>query len=517
MKNVLALLASMMLIVQCSFANNLQIANVALTAADYVNNYTMIEFDISWENSWRDNSNYDAAWVFIKYSMDNGITWNHAWLNTTPGNHVVPAASTLSVGLTNVSGNDRGMGVFLYRTAAGSGTNTWTNIRLRWEYGLQGIADDDVMMVKVFGVEMVCAPQKSYYLGDGTTSMIAGQYEDGNSGYPFLVTSEAALTLGGSAAGNLSNHNCVGQNSTDDFNYTITKTLPAAYPKGYNAFYCMKYEITQEQYKDFLNTLDRTQQTNHVQTGITGTSITYRYVMPGLLTMFGRNGIRCPATLHPTNPVSFYCDYDGDDIPNETTDGMNIVCNFLSISDVQAYLDWSALRPISELEFEKVCRGPLAPQPNEWAWGDTVYVLLTSILNPGASNEIAGNAGANANANNAYSTGPVRAGIFAGAATSRQSAGAAFYGAMDMSNSCYEQIVSVASSSQRSFTGLHGDGVLTAAGLANTSFWPVSLNIRGGSFPYGTYLCRTSDRSNTNGSLSGRVAFGSGRGGRTAP
>ncbi|HCR53204.1 MAG TPA: hypothetical protein DIW27_02215, partial [Cytophagales bacterium] len=32
-------------------------------------------------------------------------------------------------------------------------------------------------------------------------------------------------------------------------------TIPANYPKGFNAFYTMKYEVSQKQYADFFNTL----------------------------------------------------------------------------------------------------------------------------------------------------------------------------------------------------------------------------------------------------------------------
>ena len=48
-------------------ANNLQIKNVALVDNDPVAKTVMIQFDISWDNSWHDDINWDAAWVFAKY------------------------------------------------------------------------------------------------------------------------------------------------------------------------------------------------------------------------------------------------------------------------------------------------------------------------------------------------------------------------------------------------------------------------------------------------------------------
>lgn len=44
-----------------------------------------------------------------------------------------------------------------------------------------------------------------------------------------------------------------------------------------------------------------------------------------------------------------------------------------------AYLNWSGLRPMTELEYEKSCRGERAAFANEMAWGDTTYVYQTGI------------------------------------------------------------------------------------------------------------------------------------------
>ena len=69
-------------------ANNVTISNLSLTGKNTGSHYTMVQFDISWENSWRTStaeSNWDAAWVFVKYRIavangGNGL-WKHAWLN----------------------------------------------------------------------------------------------------------------------------------------------------------------------------------------------------------------------------------------------------------------------------------------------------------------------------------------------------------------------------------------------------------------------------------------------------
>ena len=49
------------------FANNIQVSNVRLINQVLASQHTMIQFDISWENSWRLSSgpsNWDAAWIY---------------------------------------------------------------------------------------------------------------------------------------------------------------------------------------------------------------------------------------------------------------------------------------------------------------------------------------------------------------------------------------------------------------------------------------------------------------------
>lgn len=159
-----------------------------------------------------------------------------------------------------------GKGVFIYRSATGTGTNTWTE-KIRWNYGVDGLLNTDAVELRVFGIEMVYAPTGSFYVGDGG-STVAGNFEARVSNTPFQITSEGAITLGGNVAGCLGNNNASGMYvsspyTDDDFSDATSQTLPAAFPKGYNKFYIMKYEVSQEQYAEFLNTLTYTQQANH--------------------------------------------------------------------------------------------------------------------------------------------------------------------------------------------------------------------------------------------------------------
>lgn len=57
-------------------ANDIAVTNITLTGQNIPGGYTLVQFDISWENSWRDAINWDAAWVFVKVSA-NGGSWHH--------------------------------------------------------------------------------------------------------------------------------------------------------------------------------------------------------------------------------------------------------------------------------------------------------------------------------------------------------------------------------------------------------------------------------------------------------
>jgi formylglycine-generating enzyme required for sulfatase activity len=332
----------------------------------------------------------------------------------------------------------------------------------------------------------VYVPTGSFYLGSGGTEN-NHFYKYPTTTDEFEVTSEGAINTG----------------TTNDYlwaaGYMGTDlTIPADFPKGYDAFYCMKYEITQEQYVDFLNTLTRTQQDTRTATDISGTSITNRYVMANNSAMQNRNGIRCDATLaNTTDPITFYCDYNGNGTGNESGDGQNIACNFLSWADGAAYADWSGLRPMTELEYEKACRGGAAPVANEYAWGTTSIQEATGISNAGNNNESPSNSAANCIYNNNASVqGPLRVGSCTSG--TRSSMGASYYGIMELSGNLWERPVTVAVSRGRAFTGSHGDGALDD-GDANASNWPetdaVGSGFRGGTwFSVGIY-CRASDRS----------------------
>jgi hypothetical protein len=463
-------------------ANNVVLENISLQDQMISSHRCNIMFDISWDNSWRTSTtvptNWDACWVFAKYRVTGG-NWHHCTLSTNQNDYFCPG------GCTVMPATD-GKGVYLYRSQDGSGSINWDLVKLCWKYGLNGVNDDAEVEVKLFAIEMVYIPQSDFYIGDGNSSSLESlRAFHANFYTPVHITSELASGVR------------VDQNSTYD-DQTIKDGIGidgdagidldnngtidnGFYPTGYRSFYIMKYETSQEQYLEFLNTLTRVQQQARVVTDISGTSVTNRYVMSGYTFPAGYNSIRCPSGLPSApHPVIFSCDLDADDQFDEC-DGQTLACNYLSWTDVCAYADWAGLRPMTELEFEKATRGPNTPVYSEYAWGNTnisqafasqgnhgcpdSYLVLNPDVNTGRANfgEIY----------IAFSS-MRRCGEFASSSVNhtRQEAGAGYYGEMEMSGNLSEPAVSLGTVAGRSFRDNNGNGELNAAGYADVDYWP---------------------------------------------
>ena len=380
------------------------------------------------------------------------------------------------------------MGLFVRRSGEGAGTTSVQNVKAVWNFTSNSLSKTDIVLVQAMAVEMVYVSAGTNTVGDGTASTIEGQFEAGTSGTPFAITNDAyAITLGGGGAGSLGNHNKTGMGQVDDFNNTTSKTLPATFPNGYAAFYCMKYEITEGQWVDFFNTLTDAQKTTRDITSATG-----------------KNN----DAVVSRNTVAWTT---GD----ATTTRRDRACNFLSWGDGAAFADWAALRPMTELEFEKACRGPLTPVASEFAWGLNTIMADASRGLSGTENgtetvtnstALGGcNYGSKAHVGGDAGSGPLRAGIFATNGSSRASAGATYWGIMDMSGNLWERPVMLSTANGRNFTGLNGDGVLDLSGNANVTAWPspgIETGLRGGSWVEASTSLRTSDRYN---SMSGYI------------
>jgi formylglycine-generating enzyme required for sulfatase activity len=533
MRNIKELLLAVVFTPSIVLCNNIQVANVSMV--DLNATTATLTFDVTWENSWRGGGapNHDAAWIFVKYQLSNG-GWYHATFPNT--GHTVPANAELVAGLkepnSSYSPTNQAVGFFLRRAADGSGTFTAYGVGLSWNYGGSSIAFNDIVAIKVLAIEMVHVTEGSFWLGSGGSESNA--FRTGDSSYG----SEVPFQMGSTSVtfNNTSSTTIWSENSAQSYpEYMIYSG-----PTGYSAFYCMKYEISQQQYVDFLNTLTRSQQNARTGTEIgTGTSsVAQPYVMSGTANIMDRNGIRCSANISPNGPIVFYCDLNGNGAGNDPDDGRWVACNYLSWHDVGAYLDWSGLRFMSEFEFEKACRGPLPPMPNEYPWGSASSASVPyAYSNMGANNEgiATGYANYQGNVNWANSTGPangpLRVGIFSAHALNngRTSSGASYYGIMEIAGNLREPAIYLSSPEGRSYNGTHGNGIITQDGNADALTWPpnylpqlsqypaAGMGYRGGSFidPLG-YL-RISDRATAGTSGLERYKYNGGRGVRKAP
>jgi len=439
------------------FGNNVQITNVNVVG-------NIISFDLSWDNSWRTSTvspyNYDGVWVFCKYRrcedrpsvVSSAPSFTHAWLSTNINDHVFPSASA-ELGNTTIAGTPRGMGIFIYRPVDGSGTFTINGIQLNWDATAQGCSGCNVD-VQVMGIEMVRVPQGAYQLGDGVGG--SGNRFSGDAAFntTYNVSNENAINI-----------SAVGGIYAQGVAFSGTGTIPAIYPKGYDAFWIMKYEVSQEQYVAFLNSLSRSVQATFTSANIAigTTSVANTYVLSNTFTPANRNGIRIMSPYSNSNVVTFFCDLDNDNVPNETNDGQNIACNYINANDLRSYLDWAALRPISEMEYEKACRGTNNALALEYAWGlnGSNFLSQTTITNGGLGTELASPDGAGAVTCCNLLGGPVRTGENFTPTSDRYSAGAAYYGVADMSGNLMELCINIYDATGRAFNGTEfGDGDL---------------------------------------------------------
>jgi len=316
----------------------------------------------------------------------------------------------------------------------------------------------------------------------------------------------------------------LGARGATDLSGTATATLNANFPTGYAGFYSLKYEISQQQYTDFLNYISRNQQNTRTATSLGNgtTSITNRFVLSGGSSVSDRNGIRCDGTVEAFDPLRFYCDLDGNGTGGGVNDGKALACNYLSWADVAAYLDWSGLRPLTELEYEKAARGTRAAVADAYAWGNVVATAATGLTGAGSDEEIATNSSANVNfGSEAGVAGPMRVGSFATSGSSRNASGAGFSGILAFSGNVWERCVTVGNGTGRNFDGSHGNGVLTPAGDANSTSWPgadaVGAGFRGGAWSAVAARLEISDRERAAEVETGRESGSGGRGARSAP
>ncbi len=453
-----------------AWANNLRIENFSVVGVDQTANTITFSCDISWDNSWHTTNNFDAAWVFLKYSTDAGITWSHASMDNSGRN---PTGFNAPSNFEIVVPSDE-KGFFLQRTDLVSGNVSAKNVRLVWDYAQDGLSDETAMAAntvnKIFGIEMVYIPQGAFYAGDGASSSDYRFKQGSSDDEPWYIQSETAVTTTNSAADGYYYQNT---GAVDESASGSIFLIPSSFPKGYQAVYAMKYELTEGQWVSFFNTLSNQAKANRDITSLTAGG-------KGSDAVVNRNTVAWDSA----NPKS-----------EATTSRPDRPVSYISWPDLLAYADWAGLRPMTELEFEKIARGKdIAEVPNELAWGTTSYNQAEAgEITPNGDEdgtEIISDSAANLNRNSlGWSSGdgrvggsaegqkgPLRVGIFAEGSSTRETSGAGYYGNMELSGNLSEMIVSVGKSQGRQFLGSHGDGKLSSIagfeGNATNLDWP---------------------------------------------
>ena len=460
-----------------AFANNLKLTNFNVAQTDTASNTMSFTFDLSQDNAWRNTTNHDASWIFMKYSTDGGVTWHHASMaasGTNPVGFSAPADFEISVP------SDQ-KGFFLERMSFGSGSVSGQGVKFVWNYGQDGLNDATAQAAntvnKIFGIEMVYIPQGAFYAGDGNSSSEYRFKQGSADNDPWYITSENPITTTNSASDGFyyTSTGANGENNTAD-----AFLIPASFPKGYQPFYLMKYELTEGEWVGFFNTLTPQQKANR---DITAAALGGK----NSDAVVNRNTISWDSS-HPTY--------------NATTLRPSRAMSYLGWPDVAAYADWAGLRPMTELEFEKAARGKdISPVTDELAWGDASYhVPAVGEITPANANEDGTEAvidgSSNLNRNNLGWTsgdgraggpadnqkGPLRVGIFAESSSNRNTSGAGYYGNLELSGDLAESVVTVGRLQGRQFLGTNGDGELSTVsgyeGNATNADWPgINTNV----------------------------------------
>lgn len=451
-----------MVCLPAAYANNVQVAisDADITIADEnISAGTLkVNFRLSQDNPFPDDARYDNLvygdyiWVFLKYTtlpLNTNVGYRHATLVPFSGITGISGSSVGSYSSTTGEGvAGDGKGAFIKASRAGTGNN----FSLLWKFTDDGVPIDAEVKIKVFAIEMVKIPTGGFYYNVGASSSSVDKYNNftGTGAIPTLVSSSVDLPSG----------------------------ALQGWPNGFNSFYIMKYEVSQQQYIDFLNTLSATGQAYW----------NYWY----------------PYFNYDYNPAPYYwncsiqrnssADADGGYWYISNSDTADRGCPFLSWNYGIAYASWAGLRPMTEMEFEKAARGTKSGSNKQaiYPWGDVDPLTGNSTYDPDAATTIYKYYG-----NFHIGSGVSKVGHYLSADISRTSAqtGASPYGVADLTGNLWEPVINC----QSTLIPKNGDGKLHSSYLTDLN-WPMTENcgIRGGDFRDNIGAAPISQRNWTN-------------------
>jgi formylglycine-generating enzyme required for sulfatase activity len=402
----------------------------------------VIHFTIQWNNAWNNSRNHDAAWIF--FNGQRSVYGSSIALYVAESGHTIIKNHIGDSNASIKTVQDR-TGLFILTGAGYRG-----NINVTISAALDSaslVRASQAQMIGAYGVEMVYIPEGKYFIGD-TSRMAVNDYNG-------FYRSDAA----GNPAGF---YEVAGENNPipigpvdGSIYYKVNEKIyqgdrqgpvPASFPKGYRAFYIMKYELKQGQYTAFLNKLDSEASAERAPFG-------------------GKEYYKKRGSIYLKDSL-----YDAS-FPDRPF-------NWSSWDDGMAYADWARLRPMTELEFIKAARGSEMPVARGFVWGTASKDRLARIIDKNGDLIYKGNENEkDLNDNN------------------RDVFGASYYWVMDLNGSVWERCVTIGDSLGRAFQGTHGDGRLSI-GYATNRDWPKGSNEYGGfGFRGGGYY---TERNNDN-------------------
>lgn len=303
-----------------------------------------------------------------------------------------------------------------------------TTISLLWKFIDNSVAVYETAQVKVCAMEMVKIPTGSFYYDAGGIGGTA--YNNYGGTAQILVSDSTTCRPTGASPG---------------------------WPNGYSSFYIAKYEVSQGQYADFLNMLD------------TAAAAVYR----------NDTAIVGTAWAHTISYTA------GNPYGSRYAAGSPARCSaYLSWDDVEAYCSWAALRPMTEMEFEKAARGTSGGVCSTavYPWNSTDPSTGNSLYQPlghtGNYDAWLYYANFYENSNTDGYDGPTNVGNYLCGDTTRTTAqtGASPYGVADLAGNVWEHLINCAWTT----IPANGNGTTTPP-----NSWPTAASgkgLRGGSW-----------------------------------
>lgn len=393
------------------------------------------QLTVSWENAWHNARNHDAIWLCFKFIRNDDNGYAHAAVKRT-GHEIIQAYGAQQPELAFKAPADQ-TGLFLYPNTSYRGP---IRVKIKIELDLEklGRFRPQAGKLQAYGLEMVYIPEGPFTLGDpGDRALdFSAFFRSDAAGKPdglYTVVAEDKIIQIGAEAGHLYYF------SQNQYRGDQKGVLGINYPKGFRSFYIMKYEPTQGLYADFLNSLGDTQ--SQLRANFAGKGY---YQKRGSIRISDNKYI----ADHPHRPN-----------------------NFMGWDDAAALADWLALRPMTELEFTKACRGPEKPEAVQYPWGTSSKSKLERLVNE-EGNLVLANGWEESELDD----------------DNRAFFGASHYWVMDLAGSLWERVITVGDSIGRAFTGSHGDGQISYYGFATNEDWPKGdaeiggFGYRGGGF-----------------------------------